>query len=83
MSRITTIFIFTAVVLFNLSSGAQASDWNMWGKDAGHTFFTTDSGQIIWTHQSSLDFPSFSISGNILYIAGFQENQKKEMIRYR
>lgn len=37
------IIIFTAVMLFNFSSGAQAADWNMWGKDAGHTFFTTDS----------------------------------------
>jgi hypothetical protein len=34
MGRITTIFIFTAVMLFNLSSGAHAADWNMWGKDA-------------------------------------------------
>jgi outer membrane protein assembly factor BamB len=78
MSRITTIFIFTAVMLFNLSSGAQAADWNMWGKDAGHTSFTTDSVEpplkVSWTFD--LGFPSSFepvppvVSNNTVYING-------------
>lgn len=84
MSRITTIFIFTAVVLFNLSSGAQAADWNMWGKDAGHTFFTTDNVEpplkVSWVfdlgNPSSLGSTSLYVpvppvvSNNIVYTNG-------------
>ncbi len=78
MSRITTIFIFTAVMLFNFSPGAQAADWNMWGKDAGHTSYTTDSVEpplkVSWTFD--LGFPySFEpvppvVSNNTVYING-------------
>ncbi len=79
MSRITTIFIFTAVVLFNLSSGAQAADWNLWGKDAGHTSFATDSVEpplkVSWAFDLGFRSPGFGpvgpvVSNNTVYTRG-------------
>lgn len=79
MSRITTIFIFTTVMLFNLSSGAQATDWSMWGKDAGHTSFTTDSVEpplkVSWAFDLGFRSPGFGpvgpvVSNNTVYTRG-------------
>lgn len=79
MNRITTVCIFTAVVLFNLSSGAHAADWNMWGKDVGHTSFTTDSVEpplkISWAFDLGFRSPGFEpvgpvVSNNIVYARG-------------
>lgn len=79
MSKITTIFIFTAVVLFNISSGAQAADWNMWGKDAGSTSFTTDSVEpplkVSWAFDLGFRSPGFGsvgpiVSNNTVYTRG-------------
>lgn len=44
------------------------------------TSLNTDGGQIIWTHQSALDFRSFAISGNILYIAGSSDSAVLEAL---
>ncbi len=79
MGRITTIFIFTAVVLFNLSSGAHAADWNMWGKDTGHTSYTTDSVEpplkVSWNFDLGYRSPGFGpvepvVSNNTVYTRG-------------
>jgi len=79
MSRITTIFIFTAIMLFNLSSGAQAADWNMWGKDASHTSYTTDSVEpplkVSWIFDLGFRSPGFGpvgpiASNNTVYTRG-------------
>lgn len=74
MSRIATIF--TAFMLFNLSFVVQAADWNMWGKDAGHTSFTPDSVEpplkVSWIFDLGFHSPGFEpvvpvISNNTVY----------------
>ncbi len=77
MSRIATIF--TAFMLFNLSFVVQAADWNMWGKDAGHTSFTPDSVEpplkVSWIFDLGFHSPGFDpvgpvISNNTVYTGG-------------
>jgi len=79
MVRITTIFICTAVMLFSLIFGAQAADWNMWGKDAGHTSYTTDSVEpplkVSWAFDLGFRSPGFGpvvpvVSNNTVYTRG-------------
>ena len=77
MSRIAAIV--TGVMLFSLSLGAQAADWNMWGKDAGHTSFTPDSVEpplkFSWAFDLGFRSPGFEpvgpvISNNTVYARG-------------
>ncbi len=71
--------IVTGVMLFGLSSGVQAADWNMWGKDAGHTSFTPDSVEpplkLSWAFDLGYRSPGFEpvgpvISNNTVYTRG-------------
>ena len=77
MSRITVII--TGVMLLGLSFVVQAADWNMWGKDAGHTSFTADSVEpplkVSWVFDLGFRSPGFEpigpvISNNTVYAGG-------------
>lgn|GEM_PF-1731008 len=81
MNRIAAIV--TGIMLFGLSSGAHAADWNMWGKDAGHTSYTADSIEpplkISWVFDLGYRSPGFGqvepvVSNNIVYTSGITVN---------
>ncbi len=55
----------------SLRAGAQAADWNMWGKDAGHTSFTIDSVEpplkVSWMFDLGYPYPEFQPVGVVVY----------------
>jgi outer membrane protein assembly factor BamB len=78
------IIIFTVIMLSTLSYGAYAADWNMQGKDAGHTSYTTDVVEpplkVSWVFDLGFRSPGFTpaepvVSNNIIYTRGITVDQ--------